>query len=82
MRLPSEYLSDAYVEMVGQLFGDVLNGPSFCASEFMISHGHLMCDTQKKALSAFSEFWEALEELEDTHDAIERKAEEEREAQQ
>ena len=77
MRLPAEYLTDTYVEMVGQLFGDVLNGPSFCALEFMISHGHLMGDTQKKALSAFSEFWEALEELQDTHDAIERKAEEE-----
>ena len=52
MRHPSEYLTDTYVEMVGQLFGDVLDGPSFCAEEFKVSHGHLMNDTQKKALSA------------------------------
>ena len=61
---PSEYLTDAYVEMVGQLFGDILDGPSFCALEFMVSHGHLMSDTQRKALSAFIEFWGALEDLE------------------
>jgi len=65
MRHPSEYLTDTYVEMVGQLFGDVLDGPSFCAEEFMVSHGHLMNDTQKKALSAFTEFWDALVDLED-----------------
>lgn len=77
MNRPSEHLTDVYVEMVGQLFGDVLDGPSFCAMEFMVSHGHLMSDTQREALSAFTKFWEALENLEDQHDAIERRAEEE-----
>ena len=62
---PSEYLTDAYVEMVGQLFGDVYQDCAPCAMELMMSHGHLMNDYQRKALSAFIEFWDALEELED-----------------
>lgn len=66
---PSEYLTDAYVEMVGQLFDGVCNDneleASHCNIEFMRSHGHLMDDYQRKALSAFTDFLEALTDLED-----------------
>ena len=62
---PSEYLTDAYVEMIGQLFGDVYQDCAPCAMELMMSHGHLMDYYQRKALSAFIEFWGALESLED-----------------
>lgn len=71
---PSEYLTDTYVEMIGQLFGDcavikhiesvVYTDCAPCAMELMMSHGHLMDDYQRKALSTFIEFWDALENLE------------------
>ena len=66
---PSEYLTDVYVEMIGQLFNDICGEheieASHCNIGFMESHGHLMDDYQRKALSAFTAFNEALWNLED-----------------
>ncbi|BCV04108.1 MAG: hypothetical protein CM15mV79_480 [uncultured marine virus] len=68
---PSEYLTDTYVGMVGQLFDDVYKDCAPCAMELMMSHGHLMSDYQRKALSAFIAFWDALEDLERESEARE-----------
>ena len=63
MHKPTYYLTDAYVEMLGQYFGDVCKDCQSCGLEFQISHWHLMSSTQKRAIAAFNDFWGALEDL-------------------
>lgn len=62
---PSDYLTDVYVEMVGQLFADICDDEaSHCNIQFLVTHGELMSDEQRKALSAFNALNEALANLE------------------
>tara|TARA_R100000278_G_C5328854_1_gene113932 strand:+ start:144 stop:359 length:216 start_codon:yes stop_codon:yes gene_type:complete len=69
MHKPIEHLTDAYAAMLAQYFGDVCNDCQPCALEFQISHGDIMTSTQGRAISAFIEFWYALEDLEKESEA-------------
>lgn len=60
--LASEYLTDAYVTMLGNDFPGL--GDMHCALELRIEHYHQMTPAQKSAIDAFINFWEALENLE------------------
>tara|TARA_R100001510_G_scaffold4637_1_gene3652 strand:+ start:770 stop:985 length:216 start_codon:yes stop_codon:yes gene_type:complete len=69
MHKPTYYLTDAYVAMIGQLFDDVCKDCQPCAVELEISHGDIMSRTQHRAICAFIEFWDALEDLEKESEA-------------
>ena len=60
--LASGYLSDCYVQMIGENFPGM--GEAHCALEFRHEHSHKMTPKQLRALNKFIDFWEALENLE------------------
>lgn len=62
IELASEYLSDAYVTMLTNHFSGL--GDMHCAIELKMWHYNKMTQSQKRALDAFIQFWDALETLE------------------
>jgi hypothetical protein len=58
----SAYLSDWYVQMIGENYHGM--GDAHCALEFRHEHSHKMTPRQLRALNRFIDFWSALEDLE------------------
>ena len=60
--LASSYLCDVYAQMLGNDFAGM--GDMHCALELMAEHQHEMTPTQKRALIAFIQLWDAIDDLE------------------
>jgi hypothetical protein len=60
--LASSYLADVYAQMLANDFKGM--GDMHCALELMAEHHHEMTTKQKRALMAFIEFWDALDDVE------------------
>lgn len=58
----SAHFADAYAEMLKFHYSDF--GLMFSADDLLAEHGFEMTPTQKRALVAFIQFWDALDDLE------------------
>lgn len=58
----SAHFADAYKEMLKLHYSDL--GPMLSADDLLAEHGWEMTPTQKRALIAFIQLWDALDDLE------------------
>lgn len=58
----SAHFADAYAEMLKLHYSDF--GLMFSADELLAEHGFEMTPTQKRALIAFIQLWDAIDDLE------------------